>query len=578
MTPLAHWLRAGRRGMLALRGWLQQQVVAARSRLLGTASDHQPSDAAAAAATPPAPTPTPAPAPAPPTPLRLPLAASVSVVIPALNEEVHVADVVAFALSDRLTAEVIVIDDSSIDDTVVRARAAGARVVTSSQLGKGVSMQDGVQEAANEIVVYLDGDLSGLRPGLISDLCEPLLADRADFVKARFGRSGGRVTELTAKPMLKVFFPELVHFGQPLGGIVAARRTLLRQLDFEPDYGADIGLLIDAFRSGARLAEVDIGSLVNDSQPLQDLSAMANEVARVIYARARTAGRLHADQVVAMFEAQRLAAASLPYILSRRRGQLRLLLLSQDALIDGPGYLAALGHATGQAKATAQVQLIRDDEERCRRLALLTRFVHKQQLDRVARAVPLRPGVVELVNRMRRCGFMVGVLSDTWIGPAEILRRRVFADFALGHSLVFDGDSSTGQVRFNPAYRPMEGIDVHSNADINVDSDVDSDADSQANSDRPGLCKSHVLRRLQADPDAAPLLACWALGCTAQDLPLLRLAEPGFAIEPLPDVLRSAPDLRRLGSFNDLLTLVPAPLARELRARDEAAAKGGSDR
>ena len=357
--------------------------------------------------------------------------------MPALNEEVHVADVVAIALGDRLSAEVIVIDNSSLDDTVVRARAAGARVVTSSQFGKGVSTQDGVREAAHEIVVFLDGDLSRLRPGLISDLCEPLLADRADFVEARFGRSGGRVTELTAKPRLKVFFPELAHFGQTLGLIVAARRTLLPQLDFESDYGADIGLLIDAYRSGARLAEVDIGSLVNDSQPLQDLGAMANEVARVICARARDAGRLHADQVVAMFEAQRLAAASLPYILSRRLGQLRLLLISREALIERPGYLAALGHATGQAEAMAQAQLIRDDEERCRRLALLTRFVHKQQLERVARAVPLRQGVVELVNRMRRCGFMVGVLSDTWFGPAEILRRRVFADFALGHSLVF---------------------------------------------------------------------------------------------------------------------------------------------
>ena len=84
--------------------------------------------------------------------------------------------------------------------------------------------------------------------------------------------------------------------------------------------------------------------------------------------------------------------------------------------------------------------------------------------------------------------------------------------------------------------------------------------------DARALCKSHVLRRLQADPQAdpqaAPLLACWALGCTAQDLPLLRLAEPGFAIEPLPDALRSAPGLRLLGSFEHLLALVPAPQSR----------------
>lgn len=522
MDELLSWLRRAWLRATGARGWLQRQLAAALPLRKRPEVASRPGPTAPSAGTP-----------------RLPLAPCVSVIIPALNEEKHVGDVVAFALRDPLTAEVIVIDDSSLDDTVVRARAAGARVVTSSLLGKGASMQDGVHEAAHDILVYLDGDLSGLQPGLISALCQPLLADQADFVKARFGRSGGRVTELTAKPMLKVFFPELAHFGQPLGGLIAARRGLLRQLQIEADYGADIGLLIDAFRSGARLAEVDIGSLVNDSQPLQDLGAMANEVARVIYARAHGAGRLHAEQVVTMFEAQRQAAASLPYILSRRRGQLRLLLISQDAVLDGPGLLHALGQATGQDEATARAQSIGDDEERCTRLAALMRFVHKQQFERVARALPLRAGVVELVNRIRRSGFMVGVLSDAWVGPAEIVRRRVFADFALGHSLQFDGDSCTGQVRLNPAYQPL------------------------APGEGAALCKSHVLRRLQADPDAAPLLACWALGCTVQDLPLLRLAEPGFAIEPLPDSVRREPGLRLLSSIDELLALVPAPAPRQ---------------
>jgi hypothetical protein len=80
-------------------------------------------------------------------------------------------------------------------------------------------------------------------------------------VKARFGRGGGRVTELTARPMLQVFFPELARFSQPLGGLVAARASLLKALGFEEGYGVDVGLLIDAHRAGARLVEVDIGSL-----------------------------------------------------------------------------------------------------------------------------------------------------------------------------------------------------------------------------------------------------------------------------------------------------------------------------
>ena len=163
-------------------------------------------------------------------------------VIPALNEAARIGDVVRYAWADAATAQVVVVDDSSIDDTAALAREAGAEVVTSSMLGKGASMRDGVLAASQGLVVYLDGDLSGLRPGIVSDLCRPLMADEADFVKARFGRGGGRVTELTARPMLQVFFPELARFAQPLGGLVAARVSLLKALGFEDGYGVDVGL------------------------------------------------------------------------------------------------------------------------------------------------------------------------------------------------------------------------------------------------------------------------------------------------------------------------------------------------
>jgi glucosyl-3-phosphoglycerate synthase len=85
-------------------------------------------------------------------------------------------------------------------------------------LGKGASMCDGVGVARCELIVYLDGDLAGLRPEHRDRPVPPLMRGEADFVKARFGRGGGRVTELTAKPMLKVFFPELAHFAQPWAG------------------------------------------------------------------------------------------------------------------------------------------------------------------------------------------------------------------------------------------------------------------------------------------------------------------------------------------------------------------------
>lgn len=465
-----------------------------------------------------------------------PRASCVSVVIPALNESRRIASVVAYALADPATAEVIVVDDSSIDDTVALARQAGARVVTSTMLGKGPSMQDGLLEARHDFVVYLDGDLTGLQPGIVGKLCAPLARLEADFVKARFGRGGGRVTELTAKPMLKVFFPELAVFGQPLGGIIAARRTLLQQLSFEDGYGVDIGLLVDAHRAGARMAEVDIGSIEHDSQPLPDLTVMANEVARVIYSRAKAAGRLHAEQITAMFENQRQAAAALEYVLTRRRGRQRLLLIDMDGTLTTSRFALELARAAGQEDALAALLDNPNDDAATRgeRIAALYRFVHKQQFERVARASPIRPGAIEFVNRMRRAGFMVGVLSDSYFIAADIVRRRVFADFALAHMMQFEADVCSGQVRLNPAFLRQPGSD-----------------------DGDPICKSHVLRRFRSDDGGPPLLECWAIGDNANDLGLLRLADRGFVIDPKSPALRDDPSLVVIESFDELLPLVP---------------------
>jgi len=155
------------------------------------------------------------------------------------------------------------------------------------------------------VLDYLDGDLSGLHQDLIARLAEPLLDCGADFVKASFSREAGRVTTLTARPLLQTFFPELNQMEQPLGGIIAARRSLLQRLRFEDDYGVDVGLLLDAGRLGASLVQVHIGHIEHDNQPLQTLGDMASQVMRVILDRASRYGRLRLDQVKEMQEVER---------------------------------------------------------------------------------------------------------------------------------------------------------------------------------------------------------------------------------------------------------------------------------
>lgn len=453
-----------------------------------------------------------------------------SVVIPALNEEKAIASVIAYALSDPATGEVIVVDDSSIDETAEIARAAGATVITSSMLGKGVSMRDGILAARHEFVVFLDGDLAGLQPNIISDMVKPLRENQADFVKAKFGRGGGRVTELTAKPMLKVFFPELAHFSQPLGGIISGRITLLKNLSFESGYGVDIGLLIGAFRKGARLAEVDIGSLEHESQPLNDLTSMATEVSRVIHDYSREAGRLHVEQIKEMYEVQRQAIASFEYVLTRQKNRTKLLLLDMDETITEGRFLEALAAATGVGEELTAI--IEDqglgDLERCQQITELFKFVHRSQFEKVAMSLQLKPGVIEFVNRMRREQFMVGVISNHYFVGTEIIRKRIFADFALAHVLQFQNDICTGQVSINEVFRSeLDRLDQT-------------------------LCKSHVLDLFRAKTSPPVFKEIWAVGDGPEDLKMLTLADRAFVIDPKSDDFARYPHIKLITSFAEI--------------------------
>ena len=229
----------------------------------------------------------------------------VSVIIPALDEERTVAHVVRACLADE-PHEVLVIDADSYDETAAEAQAAGARVLNWREIlpeeprpGKGESLWRGVAAAQGDIVVFIDADLESAAPGMVSALAEPFVDPHVQMVKARYQRSfhgsptgGGRVTELTAKPLLRQFFPELAHIDQPLGGEYALRRAAAVELPFVDGYGVEAGLLVDvAKRYGPHaVAEVDLGTRAHRNRPLEELAPMADVVARTILSRAGVIG------------------------------------------------------------------------------------------------------------------------------------------------------------------------------------------------------------------------------------------------------------------------------------------------
>jgi glycosyltransferase involved in cell wall biosynthesis len=213
----------------------------------------------------------------------------ISVIFPTKDRECYVKRAVRTAFKVKLVREVIVVDGGSRDRTVKLAKKEGAEVIVQSDLiypGKGVAMRDGAYLARGDILIYLDIDIKNMTPKFFEKLAEPLINGEAEFVKGCFERASGRVTELVAKPLLRMFYPEIARFKQPLSGEIAGLRKLFYKVDFERGWGVDVGLLIDLYKLGARIVERDIGYKDHDMKSLHALTDMAYEVAGAILRRA----------------------------------------------------------------------------------------------------------------------------------------------------------------------------------------------------------------------------------------------------------------------------------------------------
>ena len=136
-----------------------------------------------------------------------------SVVIPAFNEEKDIANVINAVKSSTIADEIIVVDNNSSDNTSKIALSCGATVTFCKNQGKGNAMEEGLKLATGDIIVFIDGDICNYKKSFISKLIDPIVKNKADFVKATFKRDGGRVTELLAKPLLALTFPEFINSG-----------------------------------------------------------------------------------------------------------------------------------------------------------------------------------------------------------------------------------------------------------------------------------------------------------------------------------------------------------------------------
>jgi len=243
---------------------------------------------------------------------------TISLCIPTLNEEASVGKVIKVlktALMDRykLLDEIVVIDSGSTDKTKEVAKEAGADFYLASDIlkregdhkGKGENLWKSLYVLKGDIIVWVDADIKNIHPRFVYGLVGPLLTQKKiGYVKPFYKRpirvgdklqplGGGRVTELTIRPLFNLFFPRLSGFIQPLSGEGAGRREVLERIPYFTGYGVETGFLIDIVKKfGLKsIAQVDLLRRVHRNQQLSSLSRMAFAIMQVFAKRANTLGK-----------------------------------------------------------------------------------------------------------------------------------------------------------------------------------------------------------------------------------------------------------------------------------------------
>ncbi|MDP1713134.1 MAG: glucosyl-3-phosphoglycerate synthase [Anaerolineales bacterium] len=234
---------------------------------------------------------------------------SISLALPALNEEETVSKVLKMMKKELvgkfpLLDEIVLIDSNSTDRTREIAEQEGVPVYIHQHLlerlrprtGKGEALWKSLLVTRGDIIVWIDTDIVNIHPRFVYGILGPMLINpQVQFVKGFYRRplrvgdkmqagGGGRVTELTARPLLNLFYPELSGVVQPLSGEYAGRREALERVPFFSGYGVETGLLIDIYEKYGlnAIAQVDLLERIHHNQPLEALSKMSFEIIQAV--------------------------------------------------------------------------------------------------------------------------------------------------------------------------------------------------------------------------------------------------------------------------------------------------------
>lgn len=208
------------------------------------------------------------------------------------NEGINPLSIAEEAIGSGVIDKVI-ISDGSNEETFRRLKEKETKnievvrekkFVKTEKNGKGVGMTNGGLAALKQgydNIGYIDGDICSPNIGKWFEFLFDPLEERIDIVKASFSRNptDGQITRHITKPLIAMFFPNAWEISQPLGGELALKREVLKDLfskGLSPPHGwgIDTFITIKSLIYGYTMGEVYLGQKMHNKKTLTHLRKM----------------------------------------------------------------------------------------------------------------------------------------------------------------------------------------------------------------------------------------------------------------------------------------------------------------
>lgn len=395
----------------------------------------------------------------------------VSVIIPSFNHAWALSELIPRFKTIPLVSEIIIVDQGSTDQTLATHSNLDTLTLLSPMPNLGSCFTEGLTAARNELVVFWHPEMLSPTNELIESLITPINGDLVDFVSTySTNLADDTVTSFTVRPQVNICFPELSSVKEFFPKIFASRKSLLSKIRIDRNNAFSLGVLIDLKQLSIRTLEVEIQAHPESSIPTphDELKLLAETCAMSLFERMAKFRRINSFLLSEAQDNEISKKTQFDYFSKVIKNQPILLIDLDRTVINGNLLLDLARYAGLETEARDVLENSKfNPGQKIIKFSKLMSGIPRYIFEKVAKSIPLKIKAPETILELKRLGYQVGLVSNGFLLPTEIIRERIYADFSIAHHLNFKKGLCTGSIVWSKLFSDEASPEITKSISIN---------------------------------------------------------------------------------------------------------------